>query len=110
MTDEVKTKKAPKAAKADAAAKPTAKAPATKKAEAAPATKPGRQANPETVELLDKLTKMASRKTGASNIEVAQELGVTTLKASALGRRLVDKGVLVMAKGENGRVTYQKAA
>ena len=104
MTEEAKKKAAKKAP-----AKTKAEAPAKKAATKADAGNPGRQPKPETIELLDKMTKLAGRKGGISNIEVAGELGVTTLKASTLGRRLVARGALSMVKDENGRVSYARA-
>lgn len=107
MTTAEKTPKAKKAAPAAKAPKATKAAAAEK--ETASDSRPGRQPKPETVEMLGKLTKLAARKNGVTNIDAAAELGVTTLKASVLGRRLADQGVLNMVKDDNGRVTYQKA-
>jgi hypothetical protein len=70
---------------------------------------PGREASEETKALMAKLTKLASRKNGITNIEAAAELGITTLKCSNLGHRAVAAGTLAMEKGETGRVTYTKA-
>lgn len=88
---------------------------ATKKAKAAPAeeagaVKSGRPASAETVEAMDKLKALAKRKNGVTNIEAAETLGFTTLRTSALASRMVKQGMLAAAKGENGRVTYSKAA
>jgi hypothetical protein len=70
----------------------------------------GRAPSPETVEFRKLLKKLAARKNGVTNIEAATELGLTTLKTSALAMQLVAVGELESSKGENGRVTYTKAA
>lgn len=69
----------------------------------------GRAPSPETLEFRKQLKKLASRKNGVTNIEAATELGITTLKASALAMQLVAVGELEASKSENGRVTYVKA-
>jgi hypothetical protein len=69
------------------------------------APKSGRRPGSESVELLTKLKKLASRKDGVANIEAAGELGVTTLKCSALVARLVREGSVKTKKADNGRIT-----
>lgn len=68
--------------------------------------KVGRAANPETAELRAKLKRMAGRKDGVSNIDAATELGITTLRCSALAKQLADAGEIKTAKADNGRVTH----
>lgn len=98
MTEEVKAK----AAKAKA---PKAKA----KAEATEAPKPmGRKPSPEVEALMNRIVKLSARKGGISNIELATELEITTLQASALSRRLIKQERMTADKAENGRVTYNK--
>lgn len=69
----------------------------------------GRAPSAETIEFRKTIKKMASRKSGATNIELAQELGITTLRTSALATAMVNAGELEAVKAENGRVTYFKA-
>ena len=69
----------------------------------------GRVPSSETLEFRKQLKKLAARKNGVTNIEAATELGISTLKASALAMSLVAAGELEVSKGENGRVTYLKA-
>ncbi len=84
---------------------------ATKKTESAEVTKAvGRAPSPETLEFRKALKKLAARKNGVTNIDAATELGITTLKASAIANQLIAAGEIEASKGENGRVTYQKAA
>lgn len=112
-----KTVKANAAAtKAKAAiAKAKAKAATTKAAKkAAPAaddaTRRGRQPSEETQEARKILMRLAKRKDGVTNIDLAGELETTTLKTSSLARPLVLSGAITAEKGENGRVTYRVAA
>ena len=98
----------PKAAK-DEATQVVEKAAKSAKAETS-AKKPGREASPETLEMRKSLKKLASRKSGVTNIELATELGITTLKASAIANQLLATGEIEAQKSENGRVTYFKAA
>jgi hypothetical protein len=87
---------------------------ATKKADTTETTEApkavGRAPSIETLEFRKQLKKLASRKAGVTNIEAATEMGVTTLKASALANSLIAAGEIEAKKGENGRVTYFKAA
>ena len=85
----------------------TKKAEVVEKVEAPKAV--GRAPSPETIEFRKTLKKLASRKNGVTNIEAAAEMGVTTLKASALANQLIAAGEIEAMKGENGRVTYFKA-
>jgi hypothetical protein len=70
----------------------------------------GRAPSPETIEYRKTIKKMAARKNGVTNIELAAELGLTTLRTSALATAMVNAGELKATKAENGRVTYTKAA
>ncbi len=72
-------------------------------------TKRGRTPFPETVELMGKLTKLAKRKKGVTNLEASESLGVSTMRCSVLGRRLINTGVLTSDRDERGRVTYKTA-
>ena len=88
------------------------KAKETEKAVEAEAPKSvGRAPSAETLEFRKIIKRMAFRKNGVTNIDLAAELGVTTLKASALANQLLASGDIEVVKDEtNGRVTYVKAA
>ncbi len=70
----------------------------------------GRPASEETLEMLKTLERLSKRKNGVTNVELAAELNITTARASALARQLLNKGTISMEKNESGRVTYMKAA
>jgi hypothetical protein len=68
----------------------------------------GRPITAETVEARKRILQMGKRKDGVTNIEMAQELEVTTATSQSLARPLVVAGQLKMFKSkENGRVIYK---
>ncbi len=70
----------------------------------------GRPASTETQELRARALKLAKRKNGIANIELAGELGVKTAQSQAILRPLVAAGTVKLVKDkETKRVVYQAA-
>jgi predicted HTH transcriptional regulator len=70
----------------------------------------GRPVSAETTEARKKILQLGKRKDGITNIELAQELDVSTAVSQSLARPLVAGNQLKMFKSkENGRVIYKTA-
>jgi hypothetical protein len=96
VTEDVKPKKATKKAKKPKAEKKAGNG------------STGRPISEDTAEARKKILKLGGRKDGITNIDLAQELEVTTAASQSLARPLVQTGQLKMFKSkENGRVIYK---
>lgn len=68
----------------------------------------GRPISAETLEARKKILQLGKRKDGITNIELAQELDISTAASQSLARPLVISKQLRMFKSkENGRVIYK---
>jgi predicted HTH transcriptional regulator len=66
----------------------------------------GRASSAETKEAYTRILELVSLGNGVTNVKLASELGFSTLKTSAIAKRLVKTKQLSFTKDENGRVTY----